>query len=694
MPLTDRLTVPVHLINGLAVASGVALILAVGHAVDPLAAMLLSSGATAVSLADVPGTPRRVARAVAGASLLALGATAAAVFTSPGWPMALAVAVVAFVAMMAMAWGARAGPVSFSPILAMVFALGFPDGQAAPSIRVAWAAAGMVLYLGWATLAARVLQPVYRRRALDDALDAMAALLRSRAQVLDSGGQARALSELIGVETLLATRLQAARDLLFVDVHSPVGRHQAAVLLRTIDLRDTLMASRLDIELLGDDPAGQWLRGRLATALREVAAALTGAQPAGELMQGDTILQRLFGSSPLAADDARQRLIVPIAERLRQLVLDVRRIRVLRLGGDEALPLTAAELQLFVAPEGWPLRALRAHRTLRSPVMRHALRAAAALGCASLIGQVLPWHAHPHWMVLSVAVVLRGNLEQTLSRRNARVLGTVVGCLLVLGLSALPLASLYAVVFVVAIALAHAYVNVRYWLTATAATVMALLQAHLARGGGFAIGERLADTVLGAVLALVFSYVLPSWERRTVPDAMQRTLRALADYATQALAFGSGPTLAQRLARRAAYDALSNLAAAVQRSSVEPREVRLPIAALSRLLDHAQQLMAHLSSLRGLLIRRGDELAQDETQAALMTGLQSMQASLLDGVTAPTAATVPADGPAVPMMNQLPERPPAHHLAPWFLRRLAAACRDAEQVAHAAAAARAELLKR
>ena len=44
----------------------------------------------------------------------------------------------------------------------------------------------------------------------------------------------------------------------------------------------------------------------------------------------------------------------------------------------EVLKYPRAELQRFVAPEGWPLSALRAQMSLQSPVLRHALRAALA----------------------------------------------------------------------------------------------------------------------------------------------------------------------------------------------------------------------------------------------------------------------------------------------------------------------------
>ena len=141
--------------------------------------------------------------------------------------------------------------------------------------------------------------------------------------------------------------------------------------------------------------------------------------------------------------------------------------------------------------------------------------------------------------------------------------------------------------------------------------------------GGFAIPERVADTVLGAALAWAFSYVLPSWERRRLPDAITRVLKELGDYATHSLRLQPGDQVAQRLSRRRAYDALAVLAGALQRSSAEPRAVRLPLKDVAALIDHGQHLMAHLSMVRLTLATRRAELDQTaiaavaQTQAAL-----------------------------------------------------------------------------
>lgn len=83
------------------------------------------------------------------------------------------------------------------------------------------------------------------------------------------------------------------------------------------------------------------------------------------------------------------------------------------------------------------------------------------------------------------------------------------------------------------------------------------------------MAERVADTVLGAALAWLFSYVLPAWERRQLPQLVSQERQGLSDYALAILGAGGPDQVDQRLARRRADDALGALAAAVQRSAAE-----------------------------------------------------------------------------------------------------------------------------
>nr|HET7857753.1 FUSC family protein [Caldimonas sp.] len=514
---------PAYVVNGIAVAVGIGCIQLLALAlVGAHAAALVVSGAVCASIADLPNAPSRTWHRVGAAALLSVLA-ALAVDLVRGHPTALGivVAVVAFVAMMALAWGARAGAVSFSPVLAMIFAMAVPPAEHELSIA-GWGACGAVAYLGWALLSSAALQRRYRTLAMVAALRAAAELFRSRAAVLVSyrvlAGEAPPLRAWIGGEAALADRLQAARDLVYPAVESACWQRDVAIVLRLIDLRDALLTSRLDVALLGGDAAGREILERAATALRALGARLDDAADALRDGNAATVsepiapsLDAIADAQAMPADDARVRLVPVLAGRLDRLAGDVDRVHRLLQGERDALPLTPQQLQTFVAPEGWPVRALKPHWRRDSPVLRHAVRMSLALGCAYYLALALPWAAHPYWLVLSVAVVLRGSLGDTLARRNARVLGTVLGCLIVIGVSHLPSAAFVNVAFLAALATAHSFVIQRYWVTATAASVMALLQSHLVNPeAGFAIAERIADTFLGAMLAWCFSYVLPS----------------------------------------------------------------------------------------------------------------------------------------------------------------------------------------
>jgi len=690
---------PAYAINGITVALGVACIqiffnLAAGADV----ALLVLGGAVCASIADGPSTPRRTWFHVSAAALLSLGAALVVVVLKP-YPLALGfgVALIAFVAMMSMAWGARTAAVSFAPVLSMIFAMAMP-ASSEPLVVVGWQACGSAAYLAWALVANALCQPRYRSLVLGEALHASAQLFRARAEMLIAihapvsdgvnAASLRAWSAWIAGEAKLADRLQAARNLLFTAAVGPRGRRDTAILVRIVDMRDVLLASRLDIDLLGHDATGRSMVEHIARCLRQIGLELDRA---ADTLRDNVVAEahreprfevdRLFANVAMAPDEPRARLLPALLDRLRQLAEDAFGIHRLLLGKEQALQVSRAQLQLFITAEGWPWRALRLQLRRDSPVLRHAVRTGLALSSTYFLAMVLPWSSHPYWLVLSVAVVLRGSLEQTLARRNARVLGTMLGCLVVAGLALAPSPSLLSVVFLVAVGVAHAYVTQRYWLTATAATVLALLQSHMVNpSDGFAIAERAADTLLGVMLAWSFSYVLPSWERRSLPGTIARLMNDLRDYATQALQPPPGDVVELRLARRRAYDTLTALGDALQRSSVEPKGVRLPTREVAILLDHGERLMAHLSMVRLILAQLGTKGDVASLAPALAAANQALYANLDMQAPAPNTTT------DLNTLDLLPAQPPEQDLMPWLSRRLRLTVHEVERIRLAAVA--------
>jgi len=692
-PLRPWRLLPAYAINGIEAALGIGCIQLLAHAVfGSHVAALVVSGAVCASIADLPNVLKRTWYRVGTAALLAfIAAVVVDLLRHDPRVLGLAVGAVSFCAMMALAWGARAGAVSFAPVLSMIFSMAVPPAEHELAVA-GWGACGGFAYLAWALAANAVLQGRYRSLVLANTLRAAAVLFRSRADVLVSfrveAGEAPPLRAWISGEAALADRLQAARDLLYPAPESPRWRRDVAILLHVIDMRDALLASRLDVELLDGDAAGRSVLELAAQALRDVGAMLDAAADALR----DGVFDRAvpaFASVSFAAapsgttlpGDARARLLPVLEGRLGRLADVVTRIHRLLGGRSEPLPLSHAELQRFVAPEGWPIRALRSHWRRDSLVLRHAARMSLAMCAAYYIALALPWGSHPYWLVLSVAVVLRGNFGDTLARRNARVLGTLLGCLVVVGLARLS-PSLQGGIFVVALGIAHTFVIQRYWLTATAASVMALLQSHLVNPAtGFAIAERVGDTLLGAVMAWSFSYVLPSWERRSVPEAIGRVLRELREYAAHSLHAGSGDAVDERMARRRAYESLAALGAALQRSRVEPKGVRLSVRQIAAFLDHGERFMAHLSLVRHSLARLADAAELPRIEAALAETVAGLGRRLDLDMPAGPAPEHPADDAA---LDLLPAQPPAQDRAAWLARRLSQLQDEAARIRAAA----------
>jgi uncharacterized membrane protein YccC len=689
---------PAYVLNGAVVALGIGLIQALINAIGgPAAALAAITGAVCSSLADVPVTPNRTWRRVLTAAIIACAVSLVVHLLRP-YPLALglAVGVITFLATMMLVWGPRAGPTSFVGILAFIFSLAAPPSSGLEPILVqtAWTTAGALLYFAWSVASSTLLQPRYRTLALAAALAATAQLLRSRADLVSGvkthSDDSPELQSWIATEALLDERLQLARDLLFVKLDSEAGQRQAALLLLAIDLRDTLLTSELDVDLLGEDQAGKQVRQVLAadliacaTAVADMEAAVHYGRSLPSRADEHAPLQALSGAALFAENDPRLQLFNVLVRRRRHIFDDLAQMQALVHGAPVRLPLAEKDLQLFVSPEGWPPSVLRRHKSLRSPVLRHALRTAIALSSAYFIGEALPWASHPVWLVLSVAVVLRGNLEQTLSRRNARVAGTVIGCLVVLGLSQLGAAWVATATFLVAVGIAHSFATQRYLVTSAAASVMALLQAHLlSPQQGFAVFERMGDTFLGALLAWGFSYVLPSWEKHALARVVERVQTALAQLAAEVLHWpdDANPELQLRLARREVYDALGAVASLAQRTSVEPLRVRVSMEGLAGLLRHSHALLAHLASVRVLLGRRLAELDRAEAEPPILAACKTVQ-RLLKGdarKSARSPATAEDDGAALP--TQLP----AGGLMQWLKRRLRLAEQTAGEVTRVA----------
>lgn len=656
-----RLLLGHRVLNGLAVGCGLlVLTVLVYAAAGPVIAASASVGMLILSIGDQPAPARGKLRQIAPLLWLA-GPMTLAVQLAHLVPdhadalIGLLVCIGGFVGMLGTAWGLRGGPLGFALLLGMVFAMSTPPP---PRWQVAVQHAllfqvGALLFAAWAVLSAKLLNLRFRTQALADALNELATMLRAQGARIAATGDRREnqLRALLGEQATLADKLQTARDLVLDLPADPRELRLAGMLIAAIRMREQALACELELDMQpsrGMAPisvpqarALEQLWGGFAAHLDRVCWSLfTGGRLPADF--ADSLSVRIQDAHEAAPESLRAAVDAMSAE-MQSL------LRLAERGGDEprlGLAEQARDWPKFRTSMRWPLAPLKRAMNGSSPVLRYAVRVSIALAVGYMVGLHLPWAAHPQWILLTIAVVMRTNIAQTLERRNARLIGTAIGCVLVTAvLSLSPPVPLQFVLLAVAAGIAHGFAQVRYLVAATAATVLALVQGHLLHTAGeSALFERLADTLIGTGIAWAFSYVLPAWERRQLPALLKRLRAALLQHARIALG-NAEPATANaewRLARREVHDALAAIALAAQRAQYEPRAVQPPLDLLERIQLRSYRLLAQLGGLRTWR-EQPQTLSNETMQPVLDAHLGRITAALDRGHPTPADIDAPVE---------------------------------------------------
>lgn len=229
------------------------------------------------------------------------------------------------------------------------------------------------------------------------------------------------------------------------------------------------------------------------------------------------------------------------------------------------------------------LPAVRAHFTLQSNVLRHAVRLAilTAVSCVVVEGCQLKMG---YWILLTGVIVCQPNYSATTVRLKQRIVGTLLG--VVVG-SVLPyfvptLAGRLVIV-VVSTVLFFAFRVRRYSFSTFFITVQVLVGfAIIGMDTQSAMLSRFVDTILGSVLAwCAVSYLWPDWRYLTLGRIARRALCSDAAYlrqVAQQLQQGLRDDVDYRLARRTAHELAATLSNTVADMSMEPERYgrRLP----------------------------------------------------------------------------------------------------------------------
>ena len=610
-----RLFVGQHIINGASVGLGVVAVALVSSAIFGFAAgQPATLGAISASISDLPAPWREKAKTLGFGFALALLSTVAIQLALP-WAVAALVMIglISFVGGLVTGLGRWAVAVGMQAVIPMIFILGFPRETFPAAVRIELLlAGGGVAYIAFALLATVFTDASARRLVTSESIREFSLYMRAVAGVFDPDQElAAAYGATIRQQSMLSEQLQSARSVL-LDRPGEKGERMrlAASIGILLDALDALVAAQCDVDLIRQTPEAATVLARIGDALRvgsfdlehlSLELLTTGRPilPPDHQLAIDALKRAAARAEAEAMDPKARAALVATTWRL---VLSLSHIRRLEraLSDDETARASIGDVNLaaFIPKRRYAPSALAAHLSLELPVLRFAVRLALAMMAGAVVAQSLGDERHGNWVLLTIAVVMRAGYGLTKQRRDDRVIGTLIGCVVAAGSVAyLPAGALVAVQGL-AVAVTHSFARLNYRVASSGASVTALVSLHLVQPWVSApILVRLADTLIGAAIAHLFNYLWPRWESSEAPRLASRLQAQLAAFAAAALRADVSDH-DYRLARKNVIEAIAALSNSAGRMSSEPMAARKGLDEMANLLIAAYSLVAELSAAR------------------------------------------------------------------------------------------------
>jgi uncharacterized membrane protein YccC len=657
LPNLTRLLFGQHIINGVSVGLGVMTVALVASILFGFAAGLPATlGAMSASISDLPAPWHVKARTMGFGFGLALASTTAIQLALPWLPAAmLTIGAVAFAGGMVTALGRWALPLGMQAIIPMVFMLGFPSFTLIEALHVELVfAIGGVAYIAFAIVATLVTDRSARPLVAAESIHEFSIYLTAVAAVFDSETDLEAAyGAAIRQQAALSDQLQSARSLLLDRAKDAAeSLRLAATIGILLDAFDALIAAQCNVAVVRETEGSEPLLGRIRSALRvgaldlrhlgfELLRTRNPTLPPDHASAADGINEATVALASKGPAGKGDEALVATAQRVILALRNIQRLEKALSNDSEArAAIGDVDLAAFLPKRSYSLSALGDHLTVESPVFRFSVRLALAMMGGSVIAVALGDAGHGNWVLLTIAVVMRANYGLTRQRRNDRVVGTLIGCVVASGLVAyLPVEALVAVQGI-AIAVLQSFIRLEYRVASMSASVSALVSLHLAQPWAPApVLARLADTLIGAAIAHLFSYVWPHWEFSEAPRVARRVEIGLAAFADAALSPDASDQ-GYRMARKNMNEALAALSDSAGRMSIEPTAARKGLDEMAALLMAAHGLVAELSAAR--LDACGGRATDPGIRAWLQTCLTAKAATAAWNVPAPPGPLVAA----------------------------------------------------
>jgi uncharacterized membrane protein YccC len=623
---------------GLRVAIGlVGLALLTQEISDSATAMTVCIGALCTTLMDMPSPLRHKFNEMLASVLLCSAVTLLISLCGPvQWLLMTVLVLVSFLASMMVVYGKKSMPLQLAALFIMTMSMEHQMTWQQSFHHAGLFMLGGLIYLAYAMAIAWVLRHRIKQQVLAEALFELAAYIDIKADFYDTRfNLTEQFNKLVRHQSMLADRQQASRDLILRSHKNSKDAIVVQVHVCMLDLYELILSTHTDYALLRQHLADSEvlkslhdLAYKAARDIEAVAYAVTRKRASYAQIGYDKEWADIEGEIARlqAKGDAAQEALATLRAQRNKIRAILKMIGELHLATQKVydnVPFwSGADMAPFLSQQKYELKTLLSNLRLDSPVFRFALRVSMAISVGLLIGHWLPYAAHSYWIVLTIVIILRPTFSMTRQRRADRIIGTIIGCVV----TAIVIRFVHSNIVLMAILFLSivatpTFIYLRYRYTAIAVSLMILLQMHLvAPSNPNLVSERLIDTLIGAAVATVFSFVLANWEYQSLPRLVRQVLNVNLSYMQASFALLQGKCFddfAYRIERKRLMDSLAALSSALVRMLDEPASKQRAVEDINLFIVQNYLLVAHVAALRSILGRHASQLPVAPVNALL-----------------------------------------------------------------------------
>lgn len=645
---------------GVGIAVPIAILYFLGHLVYAPAVVV---GTFLNAPSDIPGSVKRKVYAILISILLTTAIAGIILFSKPYLPLLiLALAVISFAVSLLSVYGFRASLVSFSGLLAMVIA--FAITKETPYeilVQLSLMALGGLWYLAVSFIFQKLAPKKDQNQLLSDTLYLIGTYLKLRAKLLTKEAKRdERLKKVFVLQNQINDKHETLREALLTarkrSGHSHYEEKQLLILISSIKIFELIEAKHLDYRMI-DDIFGQ--RKEFLKASKDLNTSMGSHLillselliQNRKLPNKETLLQALSKADKsitnyietIRLPQAREGALIlrNLYDYQEQLLQEIRVIRRLMANVQNAskISLKKQDSREFLTLQEYKLNVLIENFSMSATLFRHSLRLAITIVFAYLLGLILDIQ-NTYWILLTIIVIMRPSYGLTKERSKDRIIGTLIGAAVAVGIVMITQnIVVYSLLAFVSLIFAFSLVQQNYKSAAALITISVIFLYSLINPNAFEVIQyRVIDTLIGATIAILANYLLlPSWEANNLKQVLLNALKMNQKYllATQELYEDSSKYKhSYNLARKEAFLAVSNINAAFQRLTQDPKSKQKEFELIYEIVTLNQTMISAIASIGNFITHHKTTPASEEFNALIKKISNTLEISYqsLEGV--------------------------------------------------------------